>query len=84
MQEFRSSIFWPGTLSLASASLRRGGSALFCLLALAGDLGCSAGPTVAGMVSSAAGDNIRVGILAAVIFPAVLMVCIWRQRREMN
>ena len=77
-------IFWPGTLSLASASLRRGGSALFCLLALAGDLGCSAGPTLAGMVSSAAGDNIRVGILAAVVFPAVLTVCIWRQRREIK
>ena len=75
-------IFWPGTLSLASASLRRGGSALFCLLALAGDLGCSAGPTVAGMISSFAGDNIRVGILAAILFPAALMVCIWRQRKE--
>ena len=74
-------IFWPGTLSLASASLRRGGSALFCLLALAGDLGCSTGPTVAGMVSSAAGDNIRIGILAAILFPAALTICIWRQRR---
>ena len=74
-------IFWPGTLSLASASLRRGGSALFCLLALAGDLGCSAGPTVAGMISSAAGDNIRIGILAAILFPAALTICIWRQRR---
>ena len=77
-------IFWPGTLSLASASLRRGGSALFCLLALAGDMGCSAGPTVAGMVSGAVGDNIRAGILAAILFPAVLTVCIWRQRRGRN
>ena len=74
-------IFWPGTVSLASASLRRGGSALFCLLALAGDMGCSAGPTVAGMVSSAAGDNIRLGILAAIFFPAALAVCIWKQRK---
>ena len=74
-------IFWPGTVSLASASLRRGGSALFCLLALAGDMGCSAGPTVAGMISSAAGDNIRVGILAAIFFPAALMLCILSQRK---
>ena len=74
-------IFWPGTTSLASASLRRGGSALFCLLALAGDMGCSAGPTLAGLVSSAAGDNIRLGILAAVFFPAALMLCIWKQRK---
>ena len=77
---FSVGIFWPGTVSLASAAMRRGGTALFCLLALAGDLGCSAGPTLAGMVSSAAGDDIRVGILAAIVFPAVLMLCIWRQR----
>ncbi len=78
---FSVGIFWPGTLSLTSAALPRGGTALFCLLALAGDLGCSAGPTLAGMVSSAFGDNIRMGILAAVLFPALLMLCIWRQKR---
>ena len=75
-------IFWPGTVSLASASLRRGGSALFCLLALAGDMGCSAGPTLAGMISSAAGDNIRAGILAAILFPAALMLCILGQKKK--
>lgn len=74
-------IFWPGTVSLASASMQRGGSALFCLLALAGDLGCSAGPTMAGMISSLTGDNIRAGILATVIFPSILFLCIWRQRK---
>ena len=74
-------IFWPGTLSLASAAMRRGGSALFCLLALAGDLGCSSGPTVAGLISSAAGDNIRMGVLAAVVFPIGLTICILRQRK---
>ena len=78
---FSVGIFWPGTVSLASAAMRRGGTALFCLLALAGDLGCSAGPTLAGMVSSAAGDNIRAGILAAVVFPVLLMLCVLRQRK---
>ena len=78
---FSVGIFWPGTLSLASATLPRGGTMMFCLLALAGDLGCSAGPTLAGMVSSANGDNLQLGILFAVIFPAVLVFGLLVQRR---
>ena len=67
-------IMWPGTFSKAAVSLKGGGTAMFALLALAGDLGCSGGPTLAGMVSSCFGDNLRMGILAAVIFPVLLMV----------
>lgn len=67
-------IMWPGTFSMAAASMRRGGTALFALLALAGDLGCSSGPTLAGFVSGVYGDNLRRGILAAVIFPIALLV----------
>lgn len=78
---FSVGIFWPGTLSLASATLPRGGTMMFCLLALAGDLGCSAGPTLAGMVSSANGDNLQLGILFAVVFPAVLVFGLLVQRR---
>ena len=40
-------IMWPGTFSMAAASVKRGGTALFALLALAGDVGCSSGPTYA-------------------------------------
>lgn len=78
---FSVGIFWPGTLSLASATLPRGGTMMFCLLALAGDLGCSAGPTLAGMVSSANGDNLQLGILFAAVFPAVLICGLLIQRR---
>lgn len=78
---FSVGIFWPGTLSLASATLPRGGTMMFCLLALAGDLGCSAGPTLAGMVSSANGDNLQLGILFAAIFPVVLICGLLVQRR---
>ena len=74
-------IMWPGSFSIASASMRRGGTALFALLALAGDLGCSSGPTVVGAVSSCFGDNLRIGILAAVIFPVLLLVAL-KQRKE--
>lgn len=67
-------IMWPGSFSKASAMLRNGGTALFALLALAGDLGCSGGPTLVGYISSAASDDLKKGILAAVVFP-LLLVC---------
>lgn len=77
---FSVGVLWPGTFSRASAALRRGGTAMFALLALAGDLGCSAGPTLVGMVSDAAGGNLGAGILAGAVFPVVLAVCLIAQR----
>ena len=73
---------WPGTFSKAAVSLRTGGTAMFALLALAGDLGCSGGPTLVGMVSNAAGDNMKLGILAAVVFPTVLVCCLIGQTKR--
>lgn len=69
-------IMWPGSFSKASAAIRNGGTAMFALLALAGDLGCSGGPTLVGYVSSAAADNLRIGILAAIVFPVLLIAAI--------
>lgn len=74
-------IMWPGTFSKAAASVRGGGTAMFALLALAGDVGCSGGPTLAGMVSGAFGDNLRTGILAAVVFPVLLLAGLYLSRR---
>lgn len=74
-------IFWPGTFSTAAASLRGGGTAMFALMALAGDLGCSGGPTLAGAIAGAFGDNLRLGILCAVAFPALMMLGILLIRR---
>ena len=67
-------IMWPGTFSKAAAGLPRGGTALFALMALAGDMGCSGGPTLVGMVSSALGDDLKKGILAGIVFPVLLLV----------
>ena len=78
---FSVGIFWPGLFSMAAATMRRGGTALFCLLALAGDLGCSFGPGLVGLVSSAAGDNLKMGLLAAILFPAVLIGCVIANKR---
>lgn len=67
-------IMWPGSFSKASASITRGGTAMFALLALAGDVGCSGGPTMVGMVSGAFHNNLRMGILAAIVFPVLLVI----------
>lgn len=67
-------ILWPGVFSLASARCRNGGTAMFALLALAGDLGCSGGPTTVGMAASAFGDNLNLGLLFALIFPIVMIL----------
>ena len=67
-------IMWPGTFSKASAALPKGGTAMFALLALGGDIGCSGGPTLVGMVSGALGDDLKMGILAGIVFPALLLM----------
>lgn len=69
-------IMWPGTFSVASASMPRGGTAMFALLALAGDMGCSSGPTFVGFISGALGDNLKLGVLAAIIFPTLLILSV--------
>lgn len=74
-------ILWPGTFSEASAAIRGGGTAMFALLALAGDLGCAGGPTAVGFISGCFGDNMKVGILAAVIFPLLLLAGIFLSLR---
>lgn len=67
-------IMWPGTFSKASAALPKGGTAMFALLALGGDIGCSGGPTLVGMVSGALGDDLKMGVLAGIIFPVLMLI----------
>lgn len=77
-------IMWPGTFSKASAALSKGGTAMFALLALGGDAGCSGGPTLVGMVSSSQNDNLKMGILVASIFPILLLLGILICKRMKN
>ncbi len=83
---FSVGILWPGTFNQASSALSQAGTALFALLALAGDLGCSVGPTLAGFVSSTVHNNLRLGILSAIIFPLMLLagVLVLANRRRVN
>lgn len=70
-------IMWPGTFSKASASIKGGGTAMFAFLALCGDLGCSSGPSFAGFTASLFGDNLKLGILCAIVFPVTLSVIVF-------
>lgn len=69
-------IMWPGSFSKASARLKKGGTAMFALLALGGDLGCSGGPTLVGYVAGLFSEDLKRGILAAVVFPVLLVASI--------
>ena len=71
---FSVGIMWPGTFSLASGSLPTGGTAMFAFLALAGDLGCGSGPTLVGAVAEKFGDDLKIGVLSAIVFPILLVV----------
>lgn len=70
-------IMWPGTFSKAAVALRNGGTAMFALLALAGDVGCAGGPTLVGYITGLLSEDLKKGILAGVIFPILLLVCIF-------
>lgn len=67
-------ILWPGTYSLASAKLPYGGVRMFAVLAMAGDIGCLVGPTAAGWLAEAFGNNLKIAFLAAIVFPVLILV----------
>lgn len=80
---FSISLMWPGVLSSTSARFPKGGAAMFGLLAVCGDVGCSSGPALTGMVSEWAG--LRAGMLGLGIFPLVMVLCliplVWPKQR---
>ena len=75
-------IMWPGTFSMAARACPRGGTALFALLALAGDLGCSAGPATVGLAAGAMGGNLKTGLLFGAAFPLLLGVGLLLRRQR--
>ena len=79
---FSVGIFWPGTFSVAALHLPTAGTAMYALMALAGDVGCSAGPTVVGLIANASGDSIKTGLLAAIAFPVVILLGISKLRQK--
>ena len=66
------SLMWPGMLSLTAGGYPSGGTAMFALLALGGDLGCALGPGLTGIVSDS--SNLNIGLLTGMIFPAIMLI----------
>lgn len=67
-------VMWPGTFSKGSATLPKGGTMMFALFALAGDVGCASGPALAGFAADLSGGDLRRGVLIAVIFPVTMTI----------
>ncbi len=74
-------IMWPGVFSFSAKFFPNGGTPMFAMLAMFGDLGCSLGPWVAGIVSDAAEKSaiamnpLKCGLLVCCAFP-ILMICL--------
>ncbi|NLW11976.1 MAG: MFS transporter [Clostridiaceae bacterium] len=77
-------IMWPGSFSTAARNIPLGGTMMFAFLALAGDVGCAAGPTLVGMVSSVFDNDLKKGILTAIVFPVLLLFGLYLNRRSIQ
>jgi MFS family permease len=73
---FSVGIFWPCTFSLATSKMPGCTTSMFALLSLAGDIGCTTGPTVAGFVADTAGGNLKIGILVSAVFPLFMLAAL--------
>lgn len=79
---FAVGVMWPGTFSLAAKDVPGAGTAMFAMLALFGDLGCSSGPSVVGFLTNRLGGDLSKGLLLAAVFPAVLLVMLAMIKEE--
>ena len=79
---FSVGIMWPGSISISSQILPTGGTAMFALLALAGDLGGAVGPAIIGNISEKAANNLQAGVLAGIGFPIVLVISVFYIRNK--
>lgn len=66
------SLMWPGMLSMTAAGYPSGGVAMFAILAIGGDLGCSIGPQLTGIIADK--SSLNMGLLASIIFPAIMLI----------
>lgn len=73
---FSVGIMWPGTISICSGHIPAGGTAMFALLAMAGDLGGAFGPSLVGNITQQANNNLQAGMLAGCAFPLVLVLAL--------
>ena len=81
---FSVGLFWPGTLSIAAKLCPNGGTFMYGILALAGDIGCVCGTGFVGFISGLLGDDLKKGILCASVFPVLMVIGLTMCRRRMN
>lgn len=81
---FSVGIFWPGTFSIAAMRLPAGGTAMYAFMALAGDVGCSSGPSVVGFVANAFEGDLKAGLSVAILFPIVMLLGIMFMKIRKN
>lgn len=67
-------IMWPGVYSLGGSLIPSGGTAMFALFALAGDLGCTLGPSTVALAANGSPEGLSGGLLLASLYPAVLAI----------
>ena len=67
-------IMWPGTFSMGAAAMPMGGTAMFALFALGGDIGCTSGPSIAGNIAAAFGSNLKAGFAFGTVFPLAMLI----------
>ncbi|MBO5259872.1 MAG: MFS transporter [Agathobacter sp.] len=79
---FSVGIFWPGTFSLAAVKLPGAGTAMYAFMALAGDVGCSSGPTLVGIVANYFGGDLQRGLVAGILFPVLILAGIYALREK--
>ena len=80
-------LMWPGILHRSAGRFPGGGTGLFGMLALGGDLGCSLGPWLLGLVGDRVGlragpqAGLRAGLLVGTVFPAGFLALMMAGRR---
>ncbi len=77
---FSVSLSWPGTYSMSARHFTNGGTLMFSVLALSGDLGCSIGPWIMGIVAN--NTNLQTGFLVSAIFPAIMVIALPFLRKQ--
>jgi len=81
---FAVGVLWPGTINASAGFFPYGGTPMFSILAMAGDIGCSVGPGIVGKCSEMFGDNLRFGIGVGCIFPIVFILTALRYKKKKN
>ena len=68
------SVMWPGTISITAARFKGSGTAVFALLAAAGDIGCSLGPWIFGLIAER--HSMSFGFIVSAVYPVIIVAVI--------